>query len=287
MPRLTPYQSQYVAWQLSRRTGADSADLLASPLVDAQVDLNPHQVEAALFAFHSPLSKGVILADEVGVGKTIEAGLVIAQRWAERKRRILIVVPANLRKQWHQELQDKFSLHALILESRSYSQLKKEGHPLAQALIEQARQRSLPTARLRFSYDGYDAKVSTLQALRGASGWLALSVLTAEALGTAEDHLLLVATNKAGQALHDENAEDLKGGLENEMKELDREIKDVRRTAAMAATLEDKRNQLRRRIFDRQDEIDTQRSQLIDELEGRLSRRTTLSDVFIVQWELT
>lgn len=67
---------------------ADSADLLAATLVDSQIDLNPHQVEAALFAFHSPLSKGVILADEVGLGKTIEAGLVIAQRWAERKRLI-------------------------------------------------------------------------------------------------------------------------------------------------------------------------------------------------------
>lgn len=55
--------------------GADSADLLASTLVDAQVDLNPHQVEAALFAFRGPLSKGVILADEVGLGKTMEAGL--------------------------------------------------------------------------------------------------------------------------------------------------------------------------------------------------------------------
>lgn len=103
--------------------GADSVDLLASTLVDAQVDLNPHQVEAALFAFRSPLSKGVILADEVGLGKTIEAGLVIAQRWAERKRRILIITPANLRKQWHQELQDKFSLQALILESSSHRQL--------------------------------------------------------------------------------------------------------------------------------------------------------------------
>ena len=88
---MTPYQTQYLAWLLSRRMGADSADLLASTLVDAQVDLNPHQVEAALFAFQSPLSKGVILADEVGLGKTIEAGLVIAQRWAERKRRILII----------------------------------------------------------------------------------------------------------------------------------------------------------------------------------------------------
>jgi SNF2 family DNA or RNA helicase len=78
-------------------------------LVDAQVDLNPHQVEAALFAFKSPLSKGAILADEVGLGKTIEAGLVLSQRWAERKRRILVITPANLRKQWYQELQEKFS----------------------------------------------------------------------------------------------------------------------------------------------------------------------------------
>ena len=128
MKTFTPYQSQYIAWLLSRRMGAGSADLLASTLVDAQVDLNPHQVEAALFAFQSPLSKGVILADEVGLGKTIEAGLVIAQRWAERKRRILIITPANLRKQWHQELQDKFSLQALILEAKSYKELVKSGN---------------------------------------------------------------------------------------------------------------------------------------------------------------
>lgn len=132
---LTPYQSQYVAWLLTRRMGADSADLLASTLVDAQVDLNPHQVDAALFAFQSPLSKGVILADEVGLGKTIEAGLVIAQRWAEGKRNILIIVPANLRKQWHQELQDKFSLQALILEAKNYNQLRRAGeaNPFQQA----------------------------------------------------------------------------------------------------------------------------------------------------------
>ncbi|MFN7723476.1 MAG: SNF2-related protein, partial [Rubrivivax sp.] len=127
-PALTQYQSQHVAWQLSRRMAGSESDLLASTLVDAQVDLNPHQVEAALFAFQSPLSKGVILADEVGLGKTIEAGLVIAQRWAERRRRILIITPANLRKQWHQELQEKFSLLALILESGSYKQLQKDGH---------------------------------------------------------------------------------------------------------------------------------------------------------------
>ena len=65
-------------------------------------------MDAALFAFASPLSKGALLADEVGLGKTIEAGLVISQRWAEGKRRILIIAPSNLRKQWHQELNEKF-----------------------------------------------------------------------------------------------------------------------------------------------------------------------------------
>ena len=101
---------------------------LASTLVDSQVDLNPHQVEAALFACANPLSRGVILADEVGLGKTIEAGLVISQRWAERRRRILIIVPANLRKQWHQELQDKFNLQGVLLEAKSFNTLRKHGH---------------------------------------------------------------------------------------------------------------------------------------------------------------
>ena len=124
-PLLTPHQSQYIAWLLTRRAAGDSVESLASTLVDSQVDLNPHQVEAALFACRNPLSRGVILADEVGLGKTIEAGLVISQRWAERRRRILIIVPANLRKQWHQELQDKFNLQGLILEAKSYNALKK------------------------------------------------------------------------------------------------------------------------------------------------------------------
>ncbi|MBU2738621.1 SNF2-related protein [Acidithiobacillus concretivorus] len=122
---LTPHQSQYVAWLLTRRAAGDTVESLASTLVDSQVDLNPHQVDAALFACRNPLSRGVILADEVGLGKTIEAGLVISQRWAERRRRVLIIVPANLRKQWHQELQDKFGLQGLILEAKSYNALKK------------------------------------------------------------------------------------------------------------------------------------------------------------------
>jgi adenine-specific DNA-methyltransferase len=92
------------------------------------VDLNPHQVDAARFAFNSPLSKGAVLADEVGLGKTIEAGLVLSQKWAERKRRILVITPANLRKQWHQELTEKFFLPCKILETKSYNDEIKQGN---------------------------------------------------------------------------------------------------------------------------------------------------------------
>jgi len=123
----SPHQIAYFAHQLTLRAASDSMESMAGALLDAQVDLNPHQIDAALFASSNPLSKGVILADEVGLGKTIEAGLLIAQRWAERKRRILIIAPANLRKQWHQELADKFGITASIIEAKSYRQAIKDG----------------------------------------------------------------------------------------------------------------------------------------------------------------
>src|SRR4030066_2110785 len=126
--QITPYHAKYFAFELTKRSSSNSLQKLASSLLDAQVDLNPHQVEAALFAFHSPLSKGAILADEVGLGKTIEAGLVISQKWAERKRNILVIVPANLRKQWSQELADKFFLPSVILENRNFNDIIRAGN---------------------------------------------------------------------------------------------------------------------------------------------------------------
>lgn len=123
---LTAYQAQYFAYELTRKRSADDLDKLTASLQDAKVDMNPHQVEAALFAFKSPLSKGALLADEVGLGKTIEAGIILSQKWAERNRKLLIIAPANLRKQWNQELLDKFYLPSLILESKSFNQQKKE-----------------------------------------------------------------------------------------------------------------------------------------------------------------
>lgn len=120
-PQITDYHAKYFAYELTRRLPADSIGKLTATLQDAQVDLNPHQIEAALFAFKSPLSKGAILADEVGLGKTIEAGIILSQKWAELKRKLLIITPSNLRKQWNQELLDKFFLPSMIIESSTFN----------------------------------------------------------------------------------------------------------------------------------------------------------------------
>lgn len=125
---LTDYHAKYIAHDLTRRCASDSVEKLTAVLSDAQVDLNPHQIEAALFAFRNPLSRGAILADEVGLGKTIEAGLLIAQKWAEQKCRILVIAPANLRKQWAQELGDKFFLPSAILETRTFNEAVRAGN---------------------------------------------------------------------------------------------------------------------------------------------------------------
>lgn len=126
--KTTHYHTKYLAHELTKRCSSDNVDKLAVAVAGAQVDLNPHQVEAALFAFSSPLSKGALLADEVGLGKTIEAGLVLSQHWAERKRTILIIVPSNLRKQWYQELNEKFFLPCQILETKSYNAAVRAGN---------------------------------------------------------------------------------------------------------------------------------------------------------------
>lgn len=127
MMQYTPYQARYFAEQITLKRPQSSYDSLASAMSGVKVDLNPHQVDAALFAVKSPLSAGALLADEVGLGKTIEAGLVLAQYWAERKRHILLIVPAALRTQWRSELKEKFYIDSILMESASYNKLKKEG----------------------------------------------------------------------------------------------------------------------------------------------------------------
>lgn len=124
---LTQYHTKLYAEFLSLQRPTGDVERLASTLLGAQLDLNPHQVDAALFAFRSPLSKGALLADEVGLGKTIEAGIVLAQKWAEQKRHILIITPASLRTQWQRELLEKFALPAVVIDKNYFEQCSAQG----------------------------------------------------------------------------------------------------------------------------------------------------------------
>lgn len=133
----TDIQAKYFAWELTRRRRGGDLDRIGQALFDAAVDLNPHQIEAALFALQNPLSKGVLLADEVGLGKTIEAALVLGQYWAERRRRLLVICPASLRKQWATELSEKFHLPTQVIDAATWTQARKAGvyNPLDQDVI--------------------------------------------------------------------------------------------------------------------------------------------------------
>lgn len=124
---ITNHHAKYYSHELTAKHSSTSVDRISRSLFDASVDLNPHQIEASLFALRSPLSKGVVLADEVGLGKTIEAALVLCQLWAERKRNLLIICPASLRKQWATELQEKFNLPTQILDTMTFNKLQKQG----------------------------------------------------------------------------------------------------------------------------------------------------------------
>lgn len=129
MENYTPHQARYFAEQINLKRSESTIEGLASAMSGVKVDLNPHQVDAALFALKSPLSNGALLADEVGLGKTVEAGLVLAQYWSERRRHILLIVPASLRMQWRAELSEKFFIDSIIMESATYNKRKKEGIP--------------------------------------------------------------------------------------------------------------------------------------------------------------
>ena len=87
--------------------------LLAS---ESHIDPNPHQINAFCAAIDAMKTGGMVLADEVGLGKTIEAGLVLRYMLESGAKKVLIALPASLRKQWELELEDKFDLSSVILD---------------------------------------------------------------------------------------------------------------------------------------------------------------------------
>lgn len=104
-------------------------ELEASPfhfLLDANIEQNPHQINAFCAAIQALKTGGIVLADEVGLGKTIEAGLVLKYMIESGAKKILIALPASLRKQWELELEDKFGLEAIILDRLTVEKDKED-----------------------------------------------------------------------------------------------------------------------------------------------------------------
>src|SRR5438105_9939678 len=114
----TRFHARVLAEERSLK-GGEGSKRVARALVEAKVDLNPHQVEAAAFALESLERGGCVLADEVGLGKTIEAGIVLAQLRTEGKGRLLVLTPATLRMQWQAELREKLDLDAVVVDGRT------------------------------------------------------------------------------------------------------------------------------------------------------------------------
>lgn len=115
------------AEELTLRRPADGPGRIARALRRAEIDLNPHQVDAAVTALRALKDRGVVLADEVGLGKTIEAGLVIAQLFAEGKDRIIVLAPASLRKQWARELEEKLGIPSIIVDGSTVAEDLRQG----------------------------------------------------------------------------------------------------------------------------------------------------------------
>jgi len=124
---MSAFIRRYLAEKISSQKMAGNLSRLSSVLAKSTIDLNPHQIHSALYAFNSPLSRGAILADEVGLGKTIEAGIIIAQLWAESKRKVLIICPASLRNQWQDELLTKFGLESEVWDGPSFNKKVSSG----------------------------------------------------------------------------------------------------------------------------------------------------------------
>lgn len=127
---ISRFHERVWAEELTMR-GGEGARRLAATLSESKIDLNPHQIEAAAFALDSLSRGGCMLADEVGLGKTIEAGMALGQLWAEGKSRILILAPATLRAQWQSELLEKFNLESMLVDGRT---VRATGNPFDQLL---------------------------------------------------------------------------------------------------------------------------------------------------------
>ena len=112
----TVSQAKYLAHRLTKESKFGEIEKLIPVYLKSGIEIYPHQIAAAYFAVSNPFSKGFILCDEVGLGKAIEAMLVIAQYYYSGRNKIAVVVPPLLIPQWQRLISDKFDLSCKVVE---------------------------------------------------------------------------------------------------------------------------------------------------------------------------
>ena len=138
-------ESNLLLEQYSRYKKMELEDSPFHFLLDANIELNPHQINAFCAAIQALKTGGIVLADEVGLGKTIEAGLVLKYVLESGAKRVLIALPASLRKQWELELEEKFNLESVILDRITVEKESREW-----------RSRLTDTSKVRIVLTSYD-----------------------------------------------------------------------------------------------------------------------------------
>jgi SNF2 family DNA or RNA helicase len=98
--QLGPIQRRLPAEDFVRLRRPDEQRRYAACRRQGRIDPNPHQIHAVVFALRRIPEGGCIVADEAGLGKTIEAGLIISRLMAEGMRRVLMIVPKSQVGQW-------------------------------------------------------------------------------------------------------------------------------------------------------------------------------------------
>ncbi len=109
--RLVRVRRQQGLARLAHLIGSAPSARVPAAVVTSQIDIWPHQLEPLLAARGG--QRRILIADEVGLGKTIQAGLILTDLLQRNPAaRALVLAPASLRRQWSDELRDRFAIQA-------------------------------------------------------------------------------------------------------------------------------------------------------------------------------
>ena len=289
---ITKYHAKYYADLLTQKAVGGELSLILQSLMSASVDINPHQIDTALCAFKFPLFKGIVLADEVGLGKTIEVGWVICQYWAVGKRKIIIVYPTAFRKQWSAELIDKFGVDNIILDTKNYNEavkIERSSYPKNKAII--CSYNFATRKRAEILMHNFDISIiDEAHKLRNAYCKSSKTTHAVRDALTTRKKLLLTATLFQNSLLElyrltsiiDKNIFGREKSFRSDY--ASRESNADLRSRLSAIYLHRQKLSKRNELEDREDEISVRKKQLVAELEKKMIQTTSSDNLSIVRW---